>query len=376
MRLTPQSIARSFRISEKKHLFLTGARGSGKSTLVRALAELLTGKAGTLPGITTFAVPESEIILEENLTGKRTVIGVFGQSGREDLREGGRMAPVFGGLEGFGREALVRCMSDDACGEWVSIDELGYVEGGCAAFCDAVYSLMEKKRVLAVLRGQHTPFLDRLRGREDAFVYDLDVPLLPVGCVVMASGLGRRFGGNKLLEVLAGKTLIEYALEQTEGIFARRVVVTRHREIARMCRERQIDFVLHVLPERSDTVRLGVEFLQGGDVPPAGYLFCPADQPFLQRETLETMLLAFTECGGTGEIFRLSHEGQVGAPTLFSSCYGEELRALPAGRGGSWLAKKYPGQVRYVEVEAAGELRDIDTPEDLAWAVSELSMKA
>lgn len=372
MRLTPQSIVRSFLKSKKKHLLLTGARGMGKSMLAKALAELLTGKTDRLPGITTFAVPKSAVILEENLTGKRAVIGVYENRKQQDDRKGGFMVPAVDGLEGLGREALVRCQSDSVSGEWVSIDELGYVEGGCVAFCKAVVSLMENRRVLAVLRKQHTPFLDGLLGREDVFVYDLDAPLLPVGIVVMASGLGRRFGGNKLLETLDGKTLIEYAMEQTERLYARRVVVTRHAEIARMCQEKQVDFVLHALPERSDTVRLGVEFLQREGAPLAGYLFCPADQPLLQRETLETMLLTFTKSGEKGMIFRLSHEGQPGTPTLFPSCYAEELRTLPAGQGGTWLVKKYRERVRYVEVESGRELQDIDTPEDLEKAASAL----
>ena len=56
-----------------------------------------------------------------------------------------------------------------------------------------------QKRVIAVLRSQSTPFLDALRARDDVYVYDLDHPVLPVGCVIMASGLGKRFGSNKLM---------------------------------------------------------------------------------------------------------------------------------------------------------------------------------
>ena len=50
----------------------------------------------------------------------------------------------------------------------------------------------DQKQVIAVLRSQSTPFLDALRARNDVFVYDLDHPLLPIGCVIMASGLGKK----------------------------------------------------------------------------------------------------------------------------------------------------------------------------------------
>ena len=82
-----------------------------------------------------------------------------------------------------------------------------------------------------------------------------------IGCVIMASGLGKRFGGNKLMADFNGKPMIQRALDLTEGLFCRRVVVTRHERIAGLCREQNVDVVLHDLPHRSDTVRLGLEAL-------------------------------------------------------------------------------------------------------------------
>lgn len=53
-----------------------------------------------------------------------------------------------------------------------------------------------------------------------------------VGCVIMASGQARRFGSNKLLVDFHGEPMIMRILAATEGLFACRVVVTRHQEIA------------------------------------------------------------------------------------------------------------------------------------------------
>ena len=60
------------------------------------------------------------------------------------------------------------------------------------------------------------------------------------GCVIMASGLGRRFGGNKLLADFRGQPLITRAFAATDGIFDRRVVVTRYPQVARLCHQRGI----------------------------------------------------------------------------------------------------------------------------------------
>lgn len=347
-------------------MLLTGGRGSGKSTLAGQLAGLL-GQGSAIPGISTFAVPGHAIILEEHATGQRTVIGRCDEQTGTD--RSGCMKPVLDGLEGAGRAALLRLSEECAGTEWVSIDELGYVESGCASFCGAVHTLFERKRVLAVVRKQHTPFLDELRAREDVFVYDLDEPLLLIGAVLMASGCGRRFGGNKLLAELEHKTLIERTLEQTEEIFARRVCVTRCEEIAAICRDQGTDCVLHAFPGRNDTVRIGVQYLWNvlqGHRAPDGYVFCPADQPLLTHGTMETLALAFSQMRERDAIFRLSFEGRDGAPVLFGADYREELEGLPQGKGGSWLMKRYPSRIYRVEAASAWELADVDTPEDLA----------
>ena len=62
-------------------------------------------------------------------------------------------------------------------------------------------------------------FLDSLLAQQDVFVLDLDQPYGNAGCILMASGQGRRFGENKLLTDLAGKPLIQWALDTSAGLF-------------------------------------------------------------------------------------------------------------------------------------------------------------
>ena len=60
-------------------------------------------------------------------------------------------------------------------------------------------------------------------------------PGLRLGCVIMASGMGTRFGGNKLMADFGGAPMIARILQATDGLFARRVVVTRHADVAAFC---------------------------------------------------------------------------------------------------------------------------------------------
>ena len=180
-----------------------------------------------------------------------------------------------------------------------------------------------------------------------------------MGCVIMASGLGKRFGGNKLMAEFGGQPMIARILAATDDSFDRRVVVTRHEAVAAYCRARNVEVVLHNLPNRNDTVRLGLEAV--GEVD--GCMFCPGDQPLLKKETIEALINGWkreSDC-----IWRPSFEDQPGAPVLFPKWAFSELLTLPEGKGGGFLARKYPERVRLHPVRDQFELVDVDTRETL-----------
>ena len=374
-RLTEDCIWNSFRSSGKRHLILTGDRGSGKSTLLSGLLRKLSS-SGPVPGVTTWAEPGQAVYLRENISEETVQVGRFDPllPGREN-----RMRPLPEGFQEAGVRMLGRLAEQE--GEWASIDEIGYLESGCADYCDAVRRLMERKRLAAAVRRQELPFLTELCGRPDVFLVDLDAPFGKLGCVIMASGLGKRFGGNKLMAELKGKPLIQYALDATEGIFERRVVVTRHKEVEELCRRQGVPVVFHSLPYRSDTVRLGLESLGAGTdagksgteaeieiAPPAengleGCMFCPGDQPMLGRETVAS--LALCAASGKNTIWRAAWNGQEGSPVLFPAWVFPELLALPEWKGVGFAAGKHRELVRTVSARSQWELKDVDCLEDL-----------
>lgn len=179
------------------------------------------------------------------------------------------------------------------------------------------------------------------------------------GCVIMASGLGLRFGSNKLMADFRGKPLFLRAVDATEGIFDKRVVVTRHADVARICRELGIPVVLHDLPHRSDTVRLGLDAL--GDLDAC--MFLPGDQPILRRETVAMLLENWQR--SPDRIIRPAYEDTEGSPVLFPSWAFPELKALPEGKGGGVVIKNHLHDVLRVSIADPFEMADADTPEML-----------
>jgi molybdenum cofactor cytidylyltransferase len=188
-----------------------------------------------------------------------------------------------------------------------------------------------------------------------------NTPTFPhTACIIMASGEGKRFGGNKLMADFKDRPLICHILDKTEDIFGTRVVVTRHRDIEELCNNRNIDVIYHELPYRSDTVRLGISFLPAHIT---ACMFCPGDQPLLTRESIINMAKASQK--EPDIIWRLACEGQAGTPVIFPAWSFPELSNLPEGKGGNVIIKKYPERVKLYPAQNVYELKDIDTREEL-----------
>lgn len=205
---------------------------------------------------------------------------------------------------------------------------------------------------------------------------------LTVGCVIMASGLSRRFGANKLLADFCGQPMLcrAFAATATPGIAAR-IVVTRSEDVQALCKTQGVPVLLHSLPGRNDTVRLGLSALLEQLPELSGCMFLPGDQPLLRRETVEVMAERFCheqtspaewQKETEREIFRLGFRVRndpsplTGSPVLFEKGLFQELLTLPQGMGGSVLLRKYPAHVHTVYIADRNELADADTPEALA----------
>ena len=133
--LTPACIWNSFRSSHKKHLVLTGGRKTGKTTLLNKLFRKQTR------GITTWAVPKECVFIRENGTDRIERVGIYdgAYGGKEN-----KMRLCQEGFLGMGISALRSCMESEE--EWITVDEIGYLETECPEYCEAILRLMEKKK--------------------------------------------------------------------------------------------------------------------------------------------------------------------------------------------------------------------------------------
>ena len=182
------------------------------------------------------------------------------------------------------------------------------------------------------------------------------------GCVVLAAGSARRFGGNKLTAAVAGVTLIRRALSAVPAErFSQVAVVTQYPEIWELAKEFSFTPVWNDVPEAgvSRSIALGLAAL--GNCP--GALFLVADQPLLRRESVDALVTLWLE--KPDGIAALGHGGVRGNPCLFPARLFPELRALQGDRGGAAVIRRHEDLLTLLEVDPR-ELQDADTPEALA----------
>lgn len=184
---------------------------------------------------------------------------------------------------------------------------------------------------------------------------------LKLGCLVMAAGSGRRFGGNKLAAELDGKTLIRRALEAVPGAqFAAVTVVSQYEDIEELAGEFGFAAIHNDRPDLglSRTIALGTEAMRSCD----GILYMVADQPKLRQETVARLVEVWRQ--HPDRIVGAGHDGRRGNPNLFPARLFPELLALRGDHGGSSVIRAHEEELLLVETDGA-ELFDCDTQEAL-----------
>lgn len=184
-----------------------------------------------------------------------------------------------------------------------------------------------------------------------------------LGAVLLASGLSRRFGANKLLEPLCGRPMVCYALDAMRALDAVRwAVVTGDETVARLARERGMEVVRNDAPGlgQAHSIALGAGAMRDMDA----VLLLAGDQPLLGGESLRMLVRRFSQSGRG--IACLRDETHFGNPAMFSASYLPELMALSGDRGAKAILSTHENDLLIVPCIRECELADADTPQALA----------
>ena len=182
--------------------------------------------------------------------------------------------------------------------------------------------------------------------------------------VVLAAGLARRMGRQKLLLQLQGKPVVRWSVEHVAGHVEDVVIVTGPDDTAlrQALDGLAVRFAVNPRPQdgQGTSIAAGIAALKPWTT---AALIALGDQPRMPAAVVPALLDAFRRSGKA--IVAPVYQGVQGTPVLFSSEVFAELRGLKGDAGARAIVQEDPERVETVAFDLAMP-PDVDTPEDYA----------
>jgi molybdenum cofactor cytidylyltransferase len=185
-----------------------------------------------------------------------------------------------------------------------------------------------------------------------------------LSAVILAAGLARRMGRQKLLLELQGKPVVRWSVEAILPHVDEVVVVTGSEagKVRAALSGLAVRFAENPQPEagQGSSIAVGVGALPSSS---DAALIALGDQPRLPSAVIPALLAAFRQ-GGVSIAVPV-YRGLQGTPVLFGAEVYGELRALTGDAGARSVVRARPDRVREVAFDLPMPV-DVDTPEDYA----------
>ena len=208
--------------------------------------------------------------------------------------------------------------------------------------------------------------------------------------IYLAAGNSRRFGKNKLLTEWKGRPLYEYGLNTLKEAVKDRtdseiLLVSQYPNILQAHPEVVCVYSPKSTEGLSWSIRAGIECVLGREQKKEQQqecrrlpdwqegdhwlLFLTADQPLVEKETIQNLLLQADNAerltSGKTRIIRARYAGKEGSPVLFHASLIPELQQLSGDEGGRSVIRAHREEMAFVDAADERQMADVDTVEDL-----------
>ena len=182
--------------------------------------------------------------------------------------------------------------------------------------------------------------------------------------IVLAAGLSRRMGRQKLLLELQGKPVVRWSVEGVLPHVSDLIVVTGHDDgaVRAALAGLAVRFVVNPRPEdgQGTSIATGAAALAPGTT---AALVALGDQPRLPADVIPTLLRERERTGR--DIVAPVYRGTQGTPVLFAASVFPELVRLDGDAGARAVVGARPERVARISIETPMP-PDVDTPDDYA----------
>lgn len=191
-----------------------------------------------------------------------------------------------------------------------------------------------------------------------------------ITAIILAAGLSRRLGRNKLLLPLGDETVLRKTAKAVLASEASEVIlVTGHEEAAVKQAVGGLDVRITHNPRyaegQSTSMIAGVE---AAHQEACAYLFVLGDQPLLTPEIVNDLISLYETSRPVALVAAPVFEGRRGNPALFSASLRDELLQASGDAGGRGIIRRLetesPEQIVFHRLPNDDIFLDIDTEED------------
>jgi molybdenum cofactor cytidylyltransferase len=188
-----------------------------------------------------------------------------------------------------------------------------------------------------------------------------------ISAVLLAAGASRRFGAQKLLQLLDGKAIVRWSAENLIGEQVDELlVIVADDDSGRQVRNALTGVAARFVVAATATEGMASSLAAGIaalDAETSAALVALGDEPLAGRAVLEEVVRRHRAGGAQVVVPRF--RGTRGHPVLFDRAVFPELVALRGDHGARAVADRDPARVAFVDLDMAKPV-DVDTPSDLA----------